>query len=238
MTSPGCSARRSGHRRASARPYDEAVTARADRSYGGLSLEDRREDRRRRFEAAAVMTFAHKGYAQSSVADICSASKLSRRQFYELYRDKEHMMRVVYDDINNRAQRVVVEAIDRHDPTTADDFIRSAIRAYVQSFGDRDRIRIAFIEAVGVSADFEKHRQETRESWASLIEALVERSEVVLGDGSSDLGTLGIAPWQALAFIGSVNAFVYEWATAESAPTVDELTETLAVILTALVSGG
>ena len=61
------------------------------RSYGGMSDEERRRERRERFLQAGVAVFGEKGYAATTTRGLCQAAGLTQRYFYESFRDTEEL---------------------------------------------------------------------------------------------------------------------------------------------------
>ncbi|MCK0438253.1 TetR/AcrR family transcriptional regulator [Gordonia alkaliphila] len=178
-----------------------------DRVYRGQAVGDRRRDRRERFLAAAVEVFGTQGYASSSVPQVCRAAGLSTRQFYQEFTDREHLLRTLYDQLQDRTMAEVnakvLERIAAGDQL--DGILDAGVRAFLAVYHDDARlVRINFIDVVGVSSAFEEHRQLRRAQWGELLRAAAE----VGAEGGLTISTA--SPLQWAAYIGAVNAAIVE----------------------------
>ncbi|WP_405494611.1 TetR/AcrR family transcriptional regulator [Nocardia sp. NBC_00511] len=81
------------------------------RAYRGVSLFSRKAARRQRFIDEAVVAFGERGYTNCSLADLCAATGLSKRQFYETFHSKEDVLLAAYDSIQDDATDAVGAAI-------------------------------------------------------------------------------------------------------------------------------
>lgn len=86
------------------RPAGRRKTARSTRNGPGpgrydrkQSRDERRADQRRRLIQAAAEVFASRGYAAASVDQIIRRVRMSRRTFYEHFRDLKHALYEVYE---------------------------------------------------------------------------------------------------------------------------------------------
>ena len=83
----------------------------ADRRYGGRTVVARKAERRQRFLEAATQIFAERGYATCSLAEVCAAAGLSKRQFYEEFDTREDVLAAAYDRIHDEAAVAVMTAV-------------------------------------------------------------------------------------------------------------------------------
>lgn len=177
-----------------------------DRVYGGRAVADRRRDRRERFLAAAVELFGTQGYAGSSVPQVCRAAGLSTRQFYQEFSDREHLLRILYDQLQERSMAQVsarvLERIAAGDEIDA--VLDAGVRAFLAVYDDPRLIRVNFIEAVGVSPAFEEHRHANRARWGELLQTAVQTG------AASGLPFAEASTLQWAAYIGAVNAAIVE----------------------------
>lgn len=208
------------------RYFGEVTTA--DRRYGGRTVVARKAERRLRFLEAATQIFAERGYATCSLAEVCAAAGLSKRQFYEEFETREDVLVAAYDRIQDDAAAAVgtaLVALGSTDPQLA---LRAGFGAYLESLGsDPYRAQVALIEVVGVSDRMETHRRTRRHAWSALIEGALERVGVRLR-GDAELTTALIT--------GAVTGVAHEWLLRESRPPVDELVDLLTGAALALVT--
>lgn len=200
---------------------------RSTRPYGGKSPEERRAERRRRLLDAALQLFGDEpGYRASSVAAVCARADLSTRQFYEEFRNLEDVLVQLHREGNARAAEAAAEALARAADAGYAERAVEAFRAYARVVADDPRrVRVMFVEVVGVSADLERRRLETRRTWAELVLAevklAIERGEVPARDYRLTVH----------AFISAVNGLLYDWSAGYIEATLDEVLDELVTIL-------
>ncbi|MCP2320774.1 transcriptional regulator, TetR family [Nocardia amikacinitolerans] len=211
--------------------YGEYVTTTVGRQYGGRAVADRKAERRLRFLEAATRLFAERGYTECSLADVCAAAGLSKRQFYEEFETREDVLAAAYDRIQDDAVAAVGNALATLDPRLEPSAAMTAVlTAYLGSLGaDPYRAKVAFIEVVGVSDRMERHRRERRHAWATVLEtAVVPR----VAPGGHVRGGPGLA---ASALIGAINGLTHEWLLCDPRPPVSALVELLVPVALALI---
>ncbi|ATL65260.1 TetR/AcrR family transcriptional regulator [Nocardia terpenica] len=205
-----------------------------ERQYGGRAVAERKAERRDRFLRAATRLFAERGYPNCSLADVCAAAGLSKRQFYEEFETREDVLVAAYDRVQDEAAAAVAKALAAAgaltDPRAA---LTTVLAAYLASIdSDPHRAQLAFIEVVGVSERMERHRRERRVLWAKLLELAVIP---IAGPGARIRGEGALA---AGALIGAVNGLAHEWLRTEPRPPVGDLVELLVPVALALIERG
>ncbi|WP_068019649.1 TetR/AcrR family transcriptional regulator [Nocardia mexicana] len=203
----------------------------AERQYGGRAVTERKAERRQRFVDAAIRIFAERGYANCSLADVCTAAGLSKRQFYEIFQTREDVLVAAYDHIHDEAGEAITQALATVPPgTTIEDVIEVVLTAFLDSVGsDHHRAKVAFIEVVGVSDRMEEHRRERRGTWTRTLETIVSS---VAGPGARIAGG---TTWGASALIGAINAMAHEWLLSDPRPPISDLMQALGPVAAALV---
>ncbi|SUB55215.1 DNA-binding transcriptional repressor AcrR [Nocardia brasiliensis] len=201
------------------------------RQYGGRAVTERKAERRQRFLDAATRIFAERGYANCSLADVCTAAALSKRQFYEEFQTREDVLVAAYDRIQDEAAVALLPALAELDPgADMAAAMNAVVSAYLGSIGsDPYRAKVAFIEVVGVSDRMERHRRERRHAWAELLAAAVVPR---VAPGARIRG--GTA-WGASALIGAINGLAHEWVLADPRPPVGELVDVLVPMALAML---
>ena len=132
------------------------------RAYGGLSSQERRNQRRERLIQAGLEVFGRRGLRQSTMRDICTQARLSDRYFYESFASVQDVFEAVYVDL--RAQ------------------LLSRLHAAMRD--KRARTQVAVAEA-GLRAFFAFVREDRRRARIMLIDVLGLRFSH-LGEGESD----------------------------------------------------
>lgn len=150
--------------------------------YGGKSAAQRQAERRRRFLDAALQLFGDSpGYRATTVAALSEAAGLSTRQFYEEFRTLEDVLAALHLQVNAWAEEAVRTAAAGARGLPLADRAAVIFRAYAANVtADPRRVRITFVEIVGVSPRLEEQRLARRARWVDLICA-EDRSAAVRG---------------------------------------------------------
>ncbi|GAC85835.1 putative TetR family transcriptional regulator [Gordonia paraffinivorans NBRC 108238] len=196
----------------------------AERTYAGRPVSDRAAERRRRFLDAALAEFSGTGYAKSSVTSICRTAGLSRRQFYELFSDREDLLVALYDEIQHAARDAVVDALATAETRDRRELATAAMRAYMESVGtDPRRAEVSFVQIVGVSPRVEQHRLDGREEWVEFfVAAMADFAGLPRDDRRRHL---------AIAFVGALTSLVHRWSVSTDPAPIAEVVALLSDIL-------
>ncbi|MGV9455484.1 TetR/AcrR family transcriptional regulator [Streptomyces sp. NPDC003635] len=199
--------------------------------YGGRSAEERKAERRRRFLDAALQLFGDTpGYRGTTVAALSEAAGLSTRQFYEEFRTLEDVLAALHLQVNDSAERAVLAGAASVGDAPIADRAAAIFRAYASHVtADPRRVRITFVEIIGVSPRLEKQRLARRSRWVDLICA---EAEAAAARGEAAARDYRIA---ATAFIGSVNGLLHDWTAGWVAATLDQVVEELVRQLLAIL---
>ena len=145
-----------------------------------MSAEDRRAARRRLLLDAGLEVFATRGYASSSVLEVCQQAGLTERYFYESFRDREALLQAVALGVVGDFLAAVTPLLPLVE-TDVDRAIGEGAEAFVAALADDPRkARVLLVETVGVSPEMEDGR---RAVFAQIVEFL--RRGAALGYGSS-----------------------------------------------------
>ncbi|WP_112471203.1 TetR/AcrR family transcriptional regulator [Streptomyces triticisoli] len=199
--------------------------------YGGKSAAERQAERRRRFLEAALRLFGDTpGYRATTVAGLSEAAGLSTRQFYEEFRTLEDVLAALHLHVNDGAEQAVLDALAEAGHLPLAERVTALFHAYAANVtADPRRIRITFVEIIGVSPRLEEQRLQRRSRWVDLIcaeaRAAAERGEAARRD-------YRIA---ATAFIGSVNGLLHDWSAGWVEATLDEVVDELVRQLLAIL---
>ncbi|GAA0683199.1 TetR/AcrR family transcriptional regulator [Kitasatospora atroaurantiaca] len=196
-------------------------------TYGGRSAQERRAERRERFLQAGLEQFGDKpGFRAASVTALCEAAGLSTRQFYEEFRNLEEVLAQLHLLVNDWTEEAVLRALADTGGLAFEQRIAAVLRAYVtEATADPRRLRIAFVEIIGVSAELERQRLVRRSRWVALI---VAEAEAAVGRGEAAPRDFRIA---ATAFIGAVNGLLHDWTAGQFEATLEQVVEELVALL-------
>ncbi len=115
--------------------------------WAGVSLTDRRTERRALLVEAAFRLFGDEGESAVSVRSVCRECGLNTRYFYESFADVDDLLGAVYDRVSAELVEVVGTAIGQDE-----DSVRARTRAGIAavlgfSSADPRRGRVLFTEA-------------------------------------------------------------------------------------------
>jgi AcrR family transcriptional regulator len=124
------------------------------RTYGGLSLDQRQQQRREQFLIAGLEVFGRQGFRAATVRGLCREAKLTDRYFYEAYGTMEKLLMAVYEDcmtnVRNKIQQEVAEAAPGAD---LNKLIHAALNCYFAEMEDSRIARVCMLELVGISSE-------------------------------------------------------------------------------------
>ncbi|MFE6821537.1 TetR/AcrR family transcriptional regulator [Streptomyces sp. NPDC057690] len=191
--------------------------------YGGKTAEQRQAERRGRFLAAALQLFGDiPGYRGTTVASLSETAGLSTRQFYEEFRTLEDLLAALHLQVNDWAEEAVLAAFVAAQDMPLLERVTAIFRAYAADVtSDPRRIRITFVEIVGVSPRLEEQRLARRARWVDLICA---EASAAAARGEAAPRDYRLA---ATAFIGSVNGLLHDWSAGWVDATLDEVVDEL-----------
>ncbi|MFK0024585.1 TetR/AcrR family transcriptional regulator [Streptomyces sp. NPDC090798] len=191
--------------------------------YGGRTAAERQAERRSRFLTAALQLFGDSpGFRSTTIAALSEAAGLSTRQFYEEFHTLEDVLAALHLQVNDWAEEAALAALADAGDLPLAERATAIFRAYAANVtADPRRIRITFVEIIGVSPRLEEQRLARRARWVDFIcaeaTAAADRGEAVPRD-------YRIA---ATAFIGSVNGLLHDWRAGWVDATLDEVVEEL-----------
>jgi len=146
----------------------DAPVEREPRRYRGLSVDERREQRRERLLEAGLELFGTAGYAGSSIRAVSAAASLNSRYFYESFKSREDLLYHVYQRAVGELATAVVEATVAAE--TVEEQAREGLRAsWAILIADRRKARVIALEVVGVSERLERLRRENRHAFADIL---------------------------------------------------------------------
>ncbi|MER7720963.1 helix-turn-helix domain-containing protein [Streptomyces flaveolus] len=191
--------------------------------YGGKSAAQRQAERRSRFLDAALRLFGDTpGYRATTVAALSEAAGLSTRQFYEEFRTLEDVLAALHLQVNAWAEEAVRAAAAQARDLPLAERAAALFRAYAANVtADPRRIRITFVEIIGVSPRLEEQRLSRRARWIDLICA---EAGAAAARGEAARRDYRIA---ATAFIGSVNGLLHDFSAGRVDATLDEVVDEL-----------
>lgn len=199
--------------------------------YAGRTAQERQAERRQRLLDAGLQLFGDTpGYRATTVAALCEEAGLSTRQFYEEFSGLEDVLAALHLIVNDWSAQATLAALADAGDLDLEARAALAFRAYAAAATcDPRRIRIAFVEIVGVSPRLERQRLTRRAGWVELIEA---EAAAAVARGEAAPRDYRIA---STAFIGAVNGLIHDWSAGEVDATLDQVVDELVLLLLGLV---
>jgi AcrR family transcriptional regulator len=200
--------------------------------YGGRSAEERHTARRAALVDAGFELYGSVGYHAVSIERICSHARLTTRNFYEHFRDREALLRAVYDRTIAESTATVLAALEE---AGDDPWIRAqhGVSAFVHTMlDDPRRARIVCLEVVGLSDDLERHRRNVLHTFADLLATEARRSAdagFIPARRSYHVGSL--------ALVGGVNELLVDWLHADDPLPLDRLVAEIVQLFVAAAAG-
>lgn len=158
------------------------------------------QEHRGRLLRGMAQAVAQKGYADTTIGDIVREASVSRRTFYEHFRDKAECLIALYEAASRNALRVLREAIDPSQDWEQQ--VERAIRAYLECLASNPVLmRTLFIEILGIGPDGLEARRAMHREIADFLLELVNA-----GAGPHSRMTLDMAT----AVIGGMHELVLQ----------------------------
>jgi AcrR family transcriptional regulator len=185
-----------------------------NRSYRGMSAEQRLADRRERLMTAAYTLYAKPGFAATTIERLCSEARISNRAFYECFGGREELLQALHERCVEESLAVVAKALDEA-PASIEGRARAGIRAYIEfATADWRRARIMHVEVRRSGDVLAVSRQRAVDAFARLVQ-----------DATADFPqAVPVNPrLLALGVVGALQELLIEWLLSEEQPEIDEL---------------
>lgn len=105
------------------------------RDYGGVSAQERRDERRRRLIDAGRTLWGSGGLDAVSVRGVCTASGLTHRYFYEQFAGRDELLVAVAGQVREQLVQILLET-SAAAGGSVDHRFRAALTAFLQAFSD------------------------------------------------------------------------------------------------------
>lgn len=123
------------------------------RSYRGVSAEQRRAERRARLLAAALDLVGTVGLAATTMTEVCARARLTERYFYESFRSLDELVAELMTEQAERLQEHVLAAVARVPQDDPRGTLRAAVLAFFElTDGDPRLSRVVLAESMGSPA--------------------------------------------------------------------------------------
>jgi AcrR family transcriptional regulator len=200
-----------------------ARSGRRQKLHRGRTIEERRAQRRAALRDAALELFGTKGYANTSIGELCRTSYVTARYFYEEYGDRESLLLDLYETLIAEIGEKAVSITAPPGPDHAREATRARLSMFVHSVTADDQVaRVLLLESG--SAKLEARRRVWHGFFAGFV---AERAFPYVESGEILEGNFEL---MALCFVGAVNEACTHWILTppEERIDVDDIIDTLA----------
>jgi AcrR family transcriptional regulator len=180
------------------------------------------EQQRSRMFEAMTRAVAQKGYARTTVADVVAGAGVSRRTFYEHFKDREDCFLAAYQ---YGTQHVIVQILDGQTALPPGDWrgrARNALRTYTASLAASPEFaRVFVIDVLGAGPKAVELRQQVYDMFLEQfrrLAALAAREEEGIGR---------ISDVALVALVGGIGEIVQRRILGEGAETLEALAPSL-----------
>jgi AcrR family transcriptional regulator len=203
------------------------------RHYGGRTAEERAGQRRIRLLEAALELYGTRGYAATSIEQLCSAASISTRSFYEEMGSRENLLITLADDIAGQAAAAATAALAQTAGRPIAERAAGGFRAFLEvTCRNPLTARVCYIEVVGVSDAVEQWRS----AWRRRIGAGLRReAERAVARGEARPRDYRLF---SVAVIGAVNSLAQELARRDRDPEPAVVLDDICDEITTFVTGG
>jgi len=142
----------------------------AGRTYGGLSQDERKQQRRQQFLQAGLNIFGNSGFRQATVRGLCKEAGLTDRYFYSEFGSIEKLLTDVYEHHMTAIRNQVMMAFAAAEPgADAEVLVKKALTAFYQALSDPRIARVCMVELEGVSPETSQLYHSYIRSFADLM---------------------------------------------------------------------
>lgn len=199
------------------------------RPYRGLSAQERISERRERLLTSALDLFGTRGYAATTIEQLCASAKVSTRAFYECFDSRDDLLVALHNRIVDGARTAIVDAVAEVGDSLHDQ-VRARLSACVRYMTeDPRRIRISHIELLNLRDPFSAYRRSTVHDLVQLVptESLPEGE-----DSRVDRTHV------AIALLGAIDELLIDWVQSSERESPETLLATIEYLFLAALSGG
>jgi AcrR family transcriptional regulator len=187
---------------------------------------------RGRMLSAMAEAVAAKTYGGTTVADVVSGAGVSRKTFYEHFRDKEECFLAAFDTGVDLLLDAIMAAQPASDDPTWLDLMRARARAYLHTLASRPAFARTFlIEVFAAGPRALERRAQVLRRFAQLFKDLHDEARRQF----PDLPPVPEAVY--VAAVGAINELVSDFAREGRAAELPELEDTLLYLQVALFAG-
>lgn len=174
-----------------------------ERSYRGVSQEQRVKVRREAFLQAGVELFGSAGYRATTVRDLCAQAKLTDRYFYESFEGTEDLLCEVYTLVMSEVEQRIMAQL-QGDVADAQQTRRAVLETFFEGMRNPCVARIVLVEVLGVSERVDNLYQQNNLRFCNLLLSGIGRLYGGLKPVASEL-------YVCMGILGAINQMAVFW---------------------------
>ena len=134
-------------------------------------------NQRERILAAVAQVASTRGYGAMSVQDIVREAGVSRRTFYEQFKNKDHAFLAAYDEASGRLMTTIRSGIDAEQ--TFEDKISAGFRAFLELLAASPAFaKMCIVEVLAAGPEAISRRAKTMEDFTEIFEVAAQQTLV------------------------------------------------------------
>lgn len=145
-----------------------------ERRYRGVGDEQRREARHLRLLEAGLDIIGQQGYAGATLRAVCARAELTERYFYESFANREALLVGVHRWVLEHLRTRLADGFGQAG-ATADSRARAGLAVFFDMLrADPRKARVLLFEMLGVSAELDRHYQQSAGEFLRFVIAAFE----------------------------------------------------------------
>ena len=148
------------------------------RKYAGLSLDERKKHRRKKFLEAGLCVFGSSGYRQASVRRLCQEAQLTDRYFYEACGNLETLLVDVYQECMTNLSKKILHAVvsEYRQSNKPEKAIEAGLETFFKELENQHIARVCMIELEGLNPEVTQLYNRYIESFAEILRQLANHA--------------------------------------------------------------
>ncbi|GAA5042940.1 TetR/AcrR family transcriptional regulator [Nocardia callitridis] len=191
----------------------------AQRTYGGISADERRTQRRAALLDAALEIVGTQGLAKMTVSGLCAQAALNERYYYENFDSRDAVLTALMDEITAELATAITEAV-RGAPPDSRATAHAAITAGIHVLTDDPRKAKVALVAGMATPELRARTTDTIRAFATMV-----ATEGIDFYRVADQRLDPTIEFRATYLVGGLVQVLTSWSQGELALTRDELIE-------------
>ncbi|WP_394844734.1 TetR/AcrR family transcriptional regulator [Pendulispora brunnea] len=200
------------------------------RVYGGVSGDQRREERRARLMAAGLVCFGRDGFAATTTRSIAAESGLTQRYFYESFSGIDDFFAQIVHELGDEWRAKITDAIAAAPPRLPDR-LRAGVTAYLKVIHRKPYIaRILLVEAFTVAPTV-KQVERFLSAMGTVFQEMIAEEFPAKSKVVSDRDAL------ATGYVGAVHHIALRWFRSQFSEPLEKIADVITKLIEGSISG-